>query len=404
MSKDKNRVTACSLMAAVLFQSAVFAAGERLPLSSLVVPRGEDVRNPTTEIAVGFGDVRHLSPWRIKRRFPRNGGVRGGQPVMLRDALLAISEVVAKDEEMPEHTFAFDADGTLASVCDVPLAKTVVLADGVEKTVSAAMLDHPVRDFGKVEFRKADVARQGGSAPGAENGGRKTGDVKTVTLPGGAKMEMIWCGSGSFMMGSPRGEVGRFEDEQLHPVRLTRGFWLGKYEVTQAQWECVMGENHSRFKGRNLPVENVSWEDCRNFIEKVNSTLGGCARFPTEAEWEYACRAGSDAAVAGSGYLHDMAWYDDNSDNQTHEVGRNKPNAWGFYDMHGNVLEWCYDWFSNSEMQSVDPKGPPSGSFRVLRGGCWFFYARDCRSAYRLKRDPGIRNCIYGFRLACSEK
>ena len=233
---------------------------------------------------------------------------------------------------------------------------------------------------------------------------RKSGDTKTITLPGGAKMEMVWCAPGKFSMGSPITEPGRFEDEKQRTVSITRGFWLGKYEVTQRQWESVMRSNHSRFRSPDNPVENVSWHDCEMFVRRVNVALGGLARFPTEAEWEYACRAGSDAPVAGSGNLPEMAWYDLNSDNQTHEVGRNKPNAWGFRDMHGNVLEWCADWFSVPDGgDAVDPKGPPSGSFKILRGGCWFFYERDCRSAYRLRREPSLRNCIFGFRLACSD-
>lgn len=165
-----------------------------------------------------------------------------------------------------------------------------------------------------------------------------------------------------------------------------------------------MGENRSRFKGPDRPVDSVSWEDCQTFIRKANVALGGVARLPTEAEWEYACRAGSGAAISGNGHLGDMAWYDRNSGSQTHDVGKNQANHWGFYDMHGNVLEWCHDWFAKTEGESIDPQGPPAGSFRVLRGGCWFFYERDCRSAYRLKREPSIRNCIYGFRLACSGK
>ena len=240
----------------------------------------------------------------------------------------------------------------------------------------------------------------------AADGGavRKSGDTAVLTLPGGEKMEMIWCAPGKFLMGSPITEPGRFEDEIRHPVTLTKGFWLGKYEVTQRQWQSVMFSNHSRFKSPDNPVEGVSWNDCRMFIRKVNDALGGIARLPTEAEWEYACRAGSAAPVAGSGNLPDMAWYDFNSEGQTHEVGRNKPNAWGFYDMHGNVLEWCADWSSDlTKAAAIDPKGPPSGSFKILRGGCWFFYERDCRSAYRLKRAPGTRNCIFGFRLACSD-
>ena len=147
------------------------------------------------------------------------------------------------------------------------------------------------------------------------------------------------------MMGSPATEAGRFDDETIHPVKLTKGFWLGKYEVTQAQWESVMGENRSRFKGPDRPVDSVSWEDCQSFIRKANVALGGVARLPTEAEWEYACRAGSGAAISGNGHLGDMAWYDRNSGSQTHDVGKNQANHWGFYDMHGNVLEWCHDWF-----------------------------------------------------------
>ena len=234
-------------------------------------------------------------------------------------------------------------------------------------------------------------------------GVRKSGETKTVTLPGGATMEMIWCAPGTFKMGSPIGEKGRFSDEMQHSVTLTKGFWLGKYEVTQRQWESVMRSNHSRFKGADNPMENVSWYDCEAFAKRVGTAFGGKARLPTEAEWEYACRAGGDAPFSGSGVVSEMAWYEANSDHQTHEVGRNKPNAWGFYDMHGNVLEWCSDWFSNPTGDAIDPKGPPSGSFKALRGGCWFSLDSDCRCAYRLKREPNLRNCIFGFRLACSD-
>lgn len=233
--------------------------------------------------------------------------------------------------------------------------------------------------------------------------GHKTGDVKTITLPGGATMEMIWCEPGVFAMGSPPDEPGRFEDETQHTVTISRGFWLGKYEVTQRQWESVMHSNLARFKGPDHPIENISWHDCMTFVRRVKSETKLAVRLPTEAEWEYACRAGSESPVAGNGKLPDMAWYDGNSECQTHEVGTHAPNAWGFFDMHGNVLEWCADWFSVPSGNTVDPKGPPSGSFKMLRGGCWFFYERDCRSAYRLRRDPTLRNCIFGFRLACTE-
>ncbi len=232
---------------------------------------------------------------------------------------------------------------------------------------------------------------------------RKAGSVRTIALPGGATMEMIWCPPGKFTMGSPVDEPGRFEDEKLHSVEISHGFWLGKYEVTQRQWESVMRTNNSRFRNPDNPVENVSWHDCETFIRRVNTEMEVSTRLPTEAEWEYACRAGSGDPVSGGDPIGKVAWYDKNSSSQTHAVGQNKPNAWGFYDMHGNVLEWCADWFSVPTSDMVDPQGPPSGSFKILRGGCWFFYERDCRAAYRLRREPSLRNCIFGFRLACSD-
>ena len=175
----------------------------------------------------------------------------------------------------------------------------------------------------------AALASADDSAAAAPESARKSGEVKTITLPGGATMEMVWCAPGKFEMGSPADESGRFDNEMRHTVTITKGFWIGKYEVTQRQWVSVMRTNGSRFKNPDNPVENLSWHDCMVFIKRVNAELKGLARLPTEAEWEYACRAGSDAPVAGNGVLADMAWYDLNSDNQAHEVGKNKPNAWG---------------------------------------------------------------------------
>lgn len=405
-------------LALALLPAVGLLGRETSALSTIVESKKEAHRNPVTEISVDFGDVSHISPWYVKRRFPRSASSRGGQLVTLRDALMAVNEFVARDDEMPEHTFAFAQDGSLSSVCDEPFGAQsrfgVRLHGPTEQTfreaLPADLLNTPVREFTKVEFFHATGTQPAAAQPAAGRpahaaaGVRRTGDTKTIILPGGAKMEMIWCAPGSFLMGSPKTEDGRFEDELQHPVKLTKGFWLGKYEVTQEQWTSVMGSNTSRFKGDKRPVDSVSWVDCQAFIRKVNGSLGGAARLPTEAEWEYACRAGSPAAVSGSGYLDEMAWYDKNSESQTHEVGKGKqPNEWGFYDMHGNVLEWCSDWFGKAEEQeAVDPKGPTMGSFRVLRGGCWFYFARDCRSAYRLKRAPDIRNCVNGFRLACS--
>ena len=247
--------------------------------------------------------------------------------------------------------------------------------------------------------------------------GPRHGDVKTLTLPGGAKMEMIYVGPGSFMMGSPESEDGRDNDETQHRVTLTKGFWLGKYEVTQSQWQSVMGNNPSYFKSNDRPVENVSWEDCQQFIQKVNASakqqLGGGARLPTEAEWEYACRAGTTTAYYWGNALNgDKANCDGNNPcgttakgqfkGETTSVGSYGANPWGFFDMHGNVWEWCQDWYGSYNADATDPQGPASGGYRVLRGGCWNGYARDCRSANRLWYDPGNRNYYFGFRLCCS--
>ena len=232
----------------------------------------------------------------------------------------------------------------------------------------------------------------------------KTGDTKTIALPGGATMEMIYCGPGTFVMGSSSTEEGRSDNESQHRVTLTKGFWLGKYEVTQEQWKSVMGTNPSHFKGEKHPIESVSWDDCQLFIQRVNATLNYGARLPTEAEWEYACRAGTTGAYGGNGDLNDMGWYDANSGGETHCVGQKQPNAWGFHDMHGNVSEWCNDWYEYSYGgDTTDPKGPASASCRAVRGGSWFFIASCCRSARRFGNcGPASRSQMEGFRLCCS--
>jgi formylglycine-generating enzyme required for sulfatase activity len=270
--------------------------------------------------------------------------------------------------------------------------------------------------------------------------GPRHGDRKTLRLPGGATMTMIYVAPGSFMMGSSTTEEGRYDNETQHHVTLTKGYWLGETEVTQAQWESVMGSNPSYFKGASRPVEKVSWEDCQQFIAKVNREarrqFGGDARLPTEAEWEYACRAGSNTALSNGKLtilgkyngpeLDEVAWYGGNSsvgfelsngydcsgwaEKQyegtkagTHPVAKKTKNPWGFYDMHGNVWEWCQDWYGAYPSGAVtDPIGQASGVDRVLRGGGWSNFARYCRSANRDWFRPGFRRNNCGFRLCCS--
>ncbi|MDO4568861.1 MAG: SUMF1/EgtB/PvdO family nonheme iron enzyme [Planctomycetia bacterium] len=219
----------------------------------------------------------------------------------------------------------------------------------------------------------------------------------------GVEYAFRWCPAGEFMMGEPGyfGNLwGLIGDVKLHRVALSQGFWMLETQVTQRMWESVMGNNPSEFKGANLPVECVSWNDCVNFCENISELSGLKIQLPTEAQWEYACRAGTTGGYAGK--LGSMGWYDSNSGSRTHEVKTKRPNAWGLYDMHGNVWEWCSDWYGADyydRSPTSDPKGPPSGSSRVNRGGSWGSNAEDCRSANRGSIAPTDSYYNVGFRL-----
>ena len=231
-------------------------------------------------------------------------------------------------------------------------------------------------------------------------------------------MKLVLIPKGTFMMGSPESEQGRNENETQHEVTISKDYYLGVYEVTQAQYEKVMGKNLSYFQGAkvgnenaDLPVENVSWDEAVKFCKKLSALpeekkAGRVYRLPTEAEWEYACRAGSKTAYSfddEEGLLPEYGWFSRNSSRRTHTVGLLEPNAWGLHDMHGNVWEWCSDWYEEYPKGAVsDPTGPKEGSYRVLRGGCWGNEAADCRSAFRSGYDPSLRFNGLGFRLALS--
>ena len=232
-------------------------------------------------------------------------------------------------------------------------------------------------------------------------------------------MEFVKIPAGSFMMGTPKEQLdaiagdnkdyrGWIEDETpQHRVTISKPFYMGKYEVTQAQWKAVMGENPSRFKGDDRPVENVSWEDVQQFIQKLNEREGKeVCRLPTEAEWEYAARADTTTVYSfgdNASQLGDYAWYGENSGSTTHPVGDKKPNAWGLYDMHGNVWEWAQDWYGPYTAEAVtDPSGPATGAYRVIRGGGWDRSARGARSARRYWSHPGYRSDDLGFRCLSS--
>lgn len=236
----------------------------------------------------------------------------------------------------------------------------------------------------------------------------------TVELPGGATMEMVWIEPGTFTMGSPSSESGRDLDEgPQHEVSISSGFYLGAYEVTQGQWELVMETTPwagEKFVESNAlhPAVYVTWHDVQSFIQQLNAAAGDSLyRLPTEAAWEYATRAGTNARWSfgdDESQLGDYAWYSDNAWDVGLEygqaVGTKLPNPWGLYDMHGNVGEWCQDWYgSYSSGAQVDPQGATSGSFRVIRGSSFYRHALRLRSAIRGRDGPGHRFGNVGIRL-----
>ena len=222
---------------------------------------------------------------------------------------------------------------------------------------------------------------------------------------GNVRFEMVRVEGGTFTMGATaeQGSDVYNDEKPAHQVTLS-SYSIGKTEVTQALWQAVMGSNPSNFKGSNLPVEEVSWEDCQTFIRKLNALTGKNFRLPTEAEWEFAARGGNNSRgykYSGSNTLSNVAWYTDNSSSTTHPVATKASNELGIYDMSGNVWEWCSDWHgSYSSSSQYNPTGPNSGSYRVGRGGCWNSYARYCRVSYRDDRHPAGRDGSLGLRLA----
>ena len=202
---------------------------------------------------------------------------------------------------------------------------------------------------------------------------------------------MLLCPPGEFMMGSPASEAGRKDNEAQHSVTITKAFYLSETEVTQEVWQKVRGANQSKYKGANNPVELVSWNDCQKFCQSSG------LRLATESEWEYACRAGTTGAYAGD--LASMAWFGDNSGDSTHPVKQRKPNAWGLYDMHGNVWEWCEDGYAQSASSTQQASTGNTGE-RVLRGGGFGNKASFSRSASRFNNDPELPSRNFGFRVA----
>jgi len=245
--------------------------------------------------------------------------------------------------------------------------------------------------------------------------GCAAGTKKRISLPNGAYMDLVWCPPGRFLMGSPKSEDGRNPDETQHLVTLTKGFWIGKTEVTRTQWKAIMGDAGFAWTSLwggdgDFPIDTVSWHQCREFCAKAGRGL----RLPTEAEWEYACRAGTatpfdfgsslnghKANCSGGAEPYGTHVSGPNSFGSK-RVGSYRQNPWGLHDMHGNLFEWCADGYADYPTDDVeDPQGDPSGTTRVIRGGCWNFKPKMCRSAFRSRKDPSTADAHTGFRVCC---
>lgn len=245
---------------------------------------------------------------------------------------------------------------------------------------------------------KTIAVTQSGAAPPSQD--------RTFTV-GGVQFKMIAVEGGTFTMGatSEQGDDAYDWEKPAHSVTLS-SYSIGETEVTQALWQAVFGDDHnpSYFRGSNRPVEQVSWNDCQDFISNLNAVTGEHFRLPTEAEWEFAARGGNKSRgykYAGSNTIDNIAWYWDNSNSETHNVATKQANELGLYDMSGNVWEWCYDWYgSYSSSAQTNPTGPTSGSARVARGGSWSYYGRSCRTSDRDNGTPSHRIFNIGFRLA----
>ncbi len=290
-------------------------------------------------------------------------------------------------------------------------------ASGFDRIVRALHRGFEQRGFSAPEASSSSVATPPASAAAGASGGIE--DVPE-TFTNSVGMTFVRIAAGSFLMGTsdeeiealikryPDTHLGWFEDERpQHSVTISEPFWMGTHPVTQVQWEAVMGDNPSRFKGDlSRPVEQVSWDDVQQFLERLSASDGRTYTLPSEAQWEYTCRAGSSGAYCFGddvSQLGDYAWYQENSGHRTHPVGKKQANAWGLYDMHGNVWEWCQDFYGDYLASAAqDPSGPDAGAFRVIRGGGWDDPALLARAACRYAVGPAYRDDGLGFRCSSS--
>ena len=290
----------------------------------------------------------------------------------------------------------------------------IVASDGYESEEGTVKLKASAPSNLQIQLSKEVVAaiptvnEVAQKAPSSSSSVSFGGNTISIPVKNGINIEMVKVEAGTFMMGATSEMQYPIDDEKpVHQVTLTNDYYMGKYEVTQALWQAVTGKNPSKFKGDYLPVEMVSWDDCQEFIGKLNSMTGRMFRLPTEAEWEYAARGGKKSRgyqYSGSSNISDVAWYDGNSGSKTRPVGTKQANELGIYDMSGNVYEWCLDWNgSYVSTPLTNPTGAVSGVLRACRGGSWSADTRHCRSSYRHYGRPGYRGSILGLRLVLSE-
>lgn len=316
--------------------------------------------------------------------------------------------------------------GVMAGVQYIIVPEAAV--DGNEFYILVKMLDVETGKFGAVyedlcgpsgaEIRKAcsnlgaqlfgssgNTGSSTATRPSNSNISTSRGASSLNFSVNGVNFEMIKVEAGSFTMGCTYEQGGDCYDweKPSHRVTITQDYYIGKFEVTQELYQAVMGTNPSNWNEYNRPVENVSWNDAMEFCAELSRLTGRQFTLPTEAEWEYAARGGkksTSAKYSGSSSINNVAWYDGNSGNQTHPVGKLRPNELGIYDMSGNVLEWCLDWYGDySSANQTDPMGPSSGSYRVLRGGGWGSLAKICRVSDRDYLTPDSRIIDFGFRV-----